>query len=74
MDQFLFTIIAFGIKEPSLMRFEYETINGIKIGTKRTYIKADWDGNIVGEKYVTTDWKNVQFGVDPDRDMFSKPN
>ncbi len=73
VDQFLFTIIAFGIQEPSLMRFEYETINGIKIGTKRKYIKADWEGNILGEKYVTTTWQNVRFDIKPDRAMFARP-
>ena len=73
VDQFLFTIKAFGIEEPSLMIVEYETIDGIQVGSKRKYIKADWEGNIVGEKYVTTDWKNVQFGISLDRGLFLKP-
>jgi len=72
VDQFLFTITAFGVTEPKLMRFTYETINGIKIPTDRNYIDADWDGNIKGEKAAITTWKNIEFGGVTDKSYFSK--
>ena len=72
VDQFLFTITAFGVTEPKLMRFNYEIVNGIKIPSDRTYINADWEGNITGEKAATTTWKNIKFGTVTDSSFFSK--
>ena len=71
IDQFLFTITAFGVTEPNLMRFKYETIDGIKIPTDRNYIKSNWDGEIVGEKAAITTWKNIEFG-NVDRSVFTQ--
>jgi len=73
IDQFLFTVVGFGITEPNLMTYEYETIDGIKIPTKRKYIEADWDGNIKGKAYYITNWTNIKFGVTLDKAMFEKP-
>lgn len=72
VDQFLFTVIGFGIKDPNLMKVHYETINGIKIPTERVYIAADWDGNIVGKKWTTTYWENIRFNTKIDEAIFSK--
>ena len=73
IDQFLFTVVGFGISDPYLMTFDYETIDGIKIPTKRKYIEADWDGNVKGKAYYITNWTNIQFGVDVDKSLFEKP-
>ena len=62
IDQFLFTITAFGVTEPNLMRFDYEVIDGIKIPTKRNYIKSNWDGEIIGTVPAVTTWENITFG------------
>ncbi|TSE07813.1 outer membrane lipoprotein-sorting protein [Aquimarina algiphila] len=72
VDQFLFTVEGFGIKEPSLMTFEYETIDGIKIATKRKYIEANWNGEIIGKQYTTTNWTNIKFKTDIDTSIFMK--
>ena len=71
IDQFLFTITAFGVTEPNLMRFDYETIDGIKIPTRRNYIKSNWDGEIIGTIPAITTWENIQFGT-VDRSIFTQ--
>ncbi|MEL6918897.1 MAG: hypothetical protein AAFO99_14355 [Bacteroidota bacterium] len=73
IDQFLFTIRGFGIEDPHLMVMEYETIDGIKIASKRKYITTDWDGNIVGDQWITTNWTNIKFNTDIDKSKFQKP-
>ena len=72
VDQFLFTVIGFGITEPNLMKVNYETIKGIKIPSDRVYIKSNWEGEVVGEKWVTTYWSNIQFNTKMDSNLFSK--
>ncbi len=73
VDQFLFTVMGFGIAEPSLMVMEYETVDGIAIPSKRKYIKADWDGNVKGEEWITTSWTNIKFNQEVDKSIFNKP-
>ncbi|MBW1296220.1 DUF6503 family protein [Aquimarina litoralis] len=73
IEQFLFTVVGFGITEPYLMTFDYETIDGIKIPSKRKYIEADWEGNVKGKAYYITNWTNIKFGLDLDKTMFEKP-
>ncbi|WP_298421103.1 DUF6503 family protein [uncultured Kordia sp.] len=73
IDQFLFTVVSFGVTDPYLMTFEYETVAGIKIPSKRRYIEADWNGTIKGKAYYITNWTNIQFGVSVDKSMFEKP-
>lgn len=74
IDQFLFTITAFGVTEPNLMMYEYETINGIEIGTKRKYVKSNWEGEILEDTWSYTNWTNIKFGKPEDQAMFYKPN
>ncbi len=73
VDQFLFTVMGFGISEPSLMVMEYETIDGLQIPSKRKYTKADWEGNVKGESWVITNWTNIKFNTPVDKEIFSKP-
>lgn len=72
VDQFLFTVIGFGVKEPSLMKLHYETIDRIKVPSERTYIGSNWDGEIIGKKWTTTYWTNIKFNSDLDLAIFSK--
>lgn len=71
IDQFLFTITAFGITEPNLMRFDYETVDGIKIPSKRNYIKSNWKGEILGKIPAITTWNSIKFG-NVDRSIFTQ--
>ena len=73
IDQFLFTVVAFGLTEPNLMSFDYETIEGIKIPSKRKYVAADWEGKPKDTNYTITNWTNIKFGVAVDKSIFEKP-
>jgi len=73
IDQFLFTIVGFGVTDPFLMTFDYQTIDGIKVPAKRKYIEADWEGNIKGKAHYITNWTNIKFGVELDKAMFEVP-
>lgn len=73
VDQFLFTVMSFQMAEPQLMVMEYETIDGIQIGSTRKYIEADWEGNIKGQQWVTTNWTNIDFNTDVDMSIFERP-
>jgi len=73
VDQFLFTVMSFQMAEPQLMVMEYETIDGIRIGSKRKYIEADWEGNIKGKEWVTTNWTNIKFNTEIDPALFDRP-
>jgi len=72
VDQFLFTVIGFGVKDPFLMKLNYETIDGIKIPSERTYTEANWEGDIIGQKWTTTYWENIKFGIATDKTLFEK--
>jgi len=71
VDQFLFNVVANAIMEPRLMKVHYDVIGGIKIPSERSYINANWDGDIVGDKWTTTYWSNIRFNTKIDLKMFS---
>ena len=61
VDQFLFTVLGFGFKDPFLMKLDYEQINGIWVSTYRKYAPADWDGNVIKEEWNEQISKNIKF-------------
>ena len=73
VDQFLFTVMDFGMAEPLLMKIEYQTVDGLKVPAFRKYVPADWDGNIKGEDWVENYYKNVKFNNGFTKDLFEKP-
>jgi len=46
VDQFLFTVLDFGKKDPFMMEVEYERVDGVLLPTKRRYTPSDWSGNL----------------------------
>lgn len=72
IDQFLFTVVGFGITEPSLEKLTYETIDGIKIPSERVYTESNWDGEIIGKQWTTTYWENIKFEKTNDLSLFNK--
>lgn len=72
VDQLLFTVVAFNIKEPLLYKFHYETVDGIKVPAERVEIASNWKGEIVGKKWATTYWTNIKFNNKVDASIFSK--
>ena len=73
VDQFLFTVLDFGIKEPNLMRVRYETIEGLKLPTYREYARATWDGKVLEPKWTKEISTKFRFGVSPASSLFSSP-
>ncbi len=74
VDQFLFTVVGMGMQDPLLMVMEYETVDGIKIGSKRKYIASNWDGEVIGKQWTTTNWTNIKFNTDIDTSIFQQPS
>jgi len=73
VDQFLFTVMDFKIAEPLLMKVEYEDLAGLKLATRRKYIKSNWDGEITGETWTEEISSNVKVHNGFDLAMFQKP-
>ena len=46
VDQFLFTVKAFGRTDPLLMRVEYEEVDGILLTVYRKYTPSNWEAEI----------------------------
>ncbi len=72
VDQFLFTVVAFGITEPELMTLRYETINGIKVPSERAYIASNWDAEVVGKTWAKTTWRNIEFNKEIGTALFDQ--
>ncbi len=52
VDQFLFSVMDYGIDTPFLMKVEHEEIEGLKLMTHRKYIKATWAGEVTGLEWT----------------------
>ena len=62
VDQFLFTVVNFGVIEtPYLMTLQYEKIGGLLIPTKRQYKKSTWDATLSDEPWINVSWSNIKF-------------
>lgn len=72
VDQLLFTVVAFNIMEPELVKFSYETIDGIKIPTERFETSSNWEGEVIDNKWATVYWTNIKFNNKIDMAIFSK--
>lgn len=73
VDQFLFTVLDFGMKDPHLMKVEYEEIAGFKLPTQRKYAPADWDGNVTKNEWTREICTDVKFKNGFERTLFEKP-
>ncbi len=74
VDQFLFTVMDFGVKEPFLMKVEYEEIAGLKLPTKRKYVAADWEGVAKDNNWTAEISENIKFNNGFTRETFEKPD
>ncbi len=73
VDQFLFTVLDFGVTEPSLMTVEYEEIEGLKLPTRRKYVKANWEGVPQNDRWIDEISKDIKFQNGFKEEMFEKP-
>lgn len=70
VDQFLFTVMDFGVADPLLMKMEYEKVGELLIPTKRKYTKADWDGNNLNENWIPVNWTDIKFNTGLTKEQF----
>ncbi|MFQ5754257.1 MAG: DUF6503 family protein, partial [bacterium] len=73
VDQFLFTVMDFGVKDPLLMKVEYEEVEGLKLPTKRKYTRANWDGEPQSEEWNAEISTNIKFNNGFDKSLFEAP-
>ena len=63
IDQFLFTVLDFNITTPHIMIIKYDDINGIKIPARRKYAVANWNGDVLDDKWTTETCTNISFNT-----------
>ncbi|MEL7002908.1 MAG: DUF6503 family protein [Bacteroidota bacterium] len=73
VDQFLFTVMGFGIKDPLLMKVKHEEIDGLKLTTYRKYAPANWNGEVIAEQWTEEISENVKFNNGFEATAFAKP-
>ncbi|MDN5211402.1 hypothetical protein QQ020_05050 [Fulvivirgaceae bacterium BMA12] len=73
VDQFLFTVMDFGMTNPLLTKIEYQTVEGIKVPASRKYIVSDWEGTVKGEDWIENYYKDVKFNNGFTEVQFQKP-
>lgn len=74
VDRFLFTVMDFGVNDPLLMEMEYESLEGLLIPVYRRFTKADWEGNVLSDKWTEEITVNPRFNNGFSREMFDKPS
>ena len=72
VDQFLFTVVDFGVTDPYLMEVSYEEVDGLQIPTKRRYKKSDWDATVTDAPWITVDWTDITFDNGLEKSLFIK--
>lgn len=73
VDQFLFTVMDFGVSQPFLMKVQYEEVEGLKLPAKRRFAPADWEGQIRKEEWSEELSQNIHFNNGFSREMFDPP-
>ena len=62
VDQFLFTVMDFGLEDPLLMKVSYAQVGKLKWMSHRDYAPSDWDGNVTEDvPWVKTTSRNIKF-------------
>ena len=73
VDQFLFTVLDFGIEEPFLMEVKYEKFNNVMLPTYRRFIQSNWDGKIMNNNWIEEIMTDLKFGNGYTKVDFKKP-
>ena len=61
IDQFLFTVLGFGFKEPFIMKMEYEEVDGLMLSTYRAYAPANWQGEVIKQEWNEEISRKIKF-------------
>lgn len=70
VDQFLFTVMDFGVADPLLMKVEYEKVGKILIPASRKYTKADWEGKNLNDDWIIVSWTDIKFNTGMTKERF----
>jgi len=73
VDQFLFTVMDFGMAQPNLMKVQYAEVEGLKLPVYRKYAKSDWEGNILDENWAEEISEDIKFNNGFAKKMFVRP-
>jgi hypothetical protein len=74
VDQFLFTVMDFDVKDPLLMKVDYVAVDGVMLPASRRYIRSDWQGGIPeGEAWVLEMMQDIKFNNGFKPSDFAKP-
>ena len=73
VDQFLFTVVDFGVMEtPLLMTLQYEKVDGLLIPTKREYKQSTWNADVSDAPWIKVNWSNIKFNNNLTNQDFKK--
>ncbi|CAM2070009.1 hypothetical protein SCOR_31835 [Sulfidibacter corallicola] len=70
VDQFLFTVMDFGVKDPLLMRVKYQTVDGVMLPSVRHYTPSNWEAE-PGDKWMLEIMQDIKFNNGFKRATFS---
>ncbi len=74
IDQFLFTILDFGKKDPMLMQVKYKKVNGITLPASRRYTKSDWKGSVAKDaQWNEQEMESIKFNNGFKPSLFAPP-
>ena len=73
VDQFLFTVMDFGLTAPLLMKVDYLPVDGLLLPASRRYAPATWEGEIKDDNWVLEIMEDIRFNNGFDRNLFAKP-
>jgi len=73
VDQFLFTVMDFGMTTPFLMKVEYEEVAGVKLPAKRKYVASNWAGEVLKDQWSEEMMTDIKFNNGFSKTMFKKP-
>lgn len=73
VDQFLFSVMDFGVTEPFIMKVEYEEIEGAKLPSARKFTKANWEGEVLEDIWNDEIMTDIKFNNGFNKSDFDKP-
>jgi len=74
VDQFLFTVMDFGRKDPLLMKVDYTWEQGLILPSCRRYIPCNWDGEPQGEDWTLEIMSEYKFNNGFEKSDFAAPS
>ncbi len=74
VDQFLFTVLDFGVTEPYLMKVGYKETDGVFLPARRIITKSNWNGELLEDPSIQEIMTDIKFKNGFRKQDFKKPN